>query len=125
MAFYSACSSAQRNAIGDAFDAAIAVAAQAVATYMALVQDASQDPSCVPRWRGAAESAQADLSLLNNQYNAFLHGSPLGDVAPPDPTVVAQVQAISTQLAAVIVTANDDSDVISLLTQALQIIAEL
>ena len=115
----------QRVAIRAAFNAAFDVAAHAQALYAELAKDTTLDPADEHNYVAAAEEAQRDLDLLQAKYAAYRQDSPLGQVSPPDAATIAAVQAITTELAAIIVAGNDAVDVLQLLTKTLNIIATL
>ena len=96
---------------------------------MAFFNDQSSQPGLNPAEQqkfldGATQAAQ-DASLLSGQLNAYLTGSALGDVTPPDPGTIAAVQALVASLKQKTQANADVNDIVDTTNRVLGLIAQL
>ena len=119
-------SPADADAIRTAFGNAIGASAAAVTYFQGYTDPQSPnyatDPSELANYQAGLIRAQKDLTLLQNQLDAFESDSDLGNVTAPSTQVVQQTSDLDTAVSTA--TAQDDAtaDILNNLSQLLTLL---
>lgn len=115
----------EATAVQDAFQAAIDTASSALSHYTVLAKDPTIPDEDRANYKAELDVAANDLKLIKAKQTAFLCDSPLGDVTPPEAPVVANLQNIAQQVAALAVANANGADILQLVSETLTIISQM